>query len=355
MRRTFRDFFLRGSSVTSTRLASERLHTVFAFSLLILAVAPSALADDEDCKVETEPGVFVSCKALLDRAASANRAKAKPKSTKPLPAAPKAAETTESSADKAERAAFAKDVSAAEAARLRDTKIDWTRGKENEDKAAANDEEQRRGLSVLRGAQEDKTPLGQERLRVDHLKSKLYALERSQKPWQRRQLIDLRLEVERALKAQADLERLALGAMQSCRYGKGLTTSVKTFKMTASGPVKLSDAEVRSQAAAADDPVCARNTLVTQEQIDDVNEMHSLRNAIEDGKFGYWDRTKLRAAQDRIARLKQKHFGYKRKTEDIRDVDRVPQMERTDEGRLKVGSGENRFEPLNARNSSARR
>lgn len=316
--------------------------------------APSVFAGEEECKVETEPGVFVSCKELLDRAANAPRPAKK--KAEPEPAAPTKVPPSSEDAEskRPPSAAFPKDISAAEAARLRDTEIDWNRGKEKPADVDKSEESQR-GLSVLKGAQEDKSPLGQERLRVDRLKAKLYALERSQKPWQRRQLIDLRLEVERALKALADIERLALGVMQTCRYGKGLTTSIKTFKMTASGPVKLSDAEVRQQAAAADDPVCARNTLVTQEQIDDVNEMHTLRNALEDGAFGYWDRRKLRAAQDRIAFLKQKHFGYKRKTEDIRDVDRVPTMQRTDEGRLEAGSGENRFKPLNARDSKARR
>ncbi len=82
--------------------------------------------------------------------------------------------------------------------------------------------------------------------------------------------------------------------------------------------------------------------------------MHRLKNEIEDNRFGYWSRTKLRAAQDRIALLKQKHFGYKRSTEDIREVDRVPHLERTNEGRRSVGSGENKAKPLNARDSKAR-
>jgi hypothetical protein len=96
----------------------------------------------------------------------------------------------------------------------------------------------------------------------------------------------------------ADVERIALHRMNVCMTRQGKQVVVKSVRMTAAGPVRLSTAELLAQASPVDPDGCGRIFLVDQALVDRVRRAHELQHILTTTKFGYHEVKERRALED---------------------------------------------------------
>ncbi len=85
----------------------------------------------------------------------------------------------------------------------------------------------------------------------------------------------------------ADVERIALHRLNVCSTRNGSRTVVKNYKMTAAGPVRLSNAELLSQTSFIDPEGCARIELVDEAVVARVKRAHELRHILKTTTFAF--------------------------------------------------------------------
>ncbi len=121
-------------------------------------------------------------------------------------------------------------------------------------------------------------------------------------------LFSLRDEEAAVAKADAilaDVERIALHRMNVCMTRQGKQVVVKSVRMTAAGPVRLTTAELLAQASPVDPDGCGRIFLVDQALVDRIRRAHELQQILTTTKFGYHE-VKIRRELEREQEAIQK-------------------------------------------------
>ncbi len=91
-----------------------------------------------------------------------------------------------------------------------------------------------------------------------------------------------------SLRGMSDLiERIALARLSSCTRALGQPLTVKTWRMTAGGPVALTAKEMVEQVPNGDPEGCERITLMDADTIARVRRLFELRAELATRSFGY--------------------------------------------------------------------
>jgi hypothetical protein len=98
---------------------------------------------------------------------------------------------------------------------------------------------------------------------------------------------EVRTELEATKAILVDVERIALHRMNVCATRNAKGTSVKNYRMTAAGPVRLSTSEMLAQTATVDPDGCARIELVDRAVVDRVKRAHELRKILATTTFPF--------------------------------------------------------------------
>lgn len=140
-------------------------------------------------------------------------------------------------------------------------------------------------------------------LRVDVARLELQLQENEERGLTAARGTEQKLAEARAL--LADAERIALHRMAVCaaRIGKG--SSVKNFRMTAGGPVRLTTREVLAQTSALDPDGCARIELLDQAVVDRLRRAHDIQITLSTVSFPYHRIAERRALEDELAALRK--------------------------------------------------
>lgn len=85
------------------------------------------------------------------------------------------------------------------------------------------------------------------------------------------------------------VERIALARLSSCTRALGHPIVVKTWRMTAGGPVALSAKEMVEQVPNGDPEGCERVTLVDADTVAKARRLFALRSELATRTFGYFD------------------------------------------------------------------
>ncbi len=112
-----------------------------------------------------------------------------------------------------------------------------------------------------------------------------------------------------SLRGMSDLvERIALARLSSCTRALGQPIVVKTWRMTAGGPVALSAKEMVEQVPNGDPEGCERITLMDVDTIAKVRRLFSVRAELDGRSFGYHEvaeRKRLEGERDALERALQ--------------------------------------------------
>ncbi|MDP2344435.1 MAG: hypothetical protein Q8O67_25985 [Deltaproteobacteria bacterium] len=115
--------------------------------------------------------------------------------------------------------------------------------------------------------------------------------------------IELKLEYARGL--LGDAERIGLHRMMVCSARTGRSTSVKNFRMTAAGPVRLTNAELIGQTSVVDPDGCARIELVDQALVDRLKRAHEVKKTLDTVAFPYHRIAERRALEAELKLLQK--------------------------------------------------
>ena len=115
--------------------------------------------------------------------------------------------------------------------------------------------------------------------------------------------VEVKLAEARAL--LGDAERIGLHRMMVCSARTGRTTKVRNFRMTAAGPVRLTNAEVMSQTSVIDPDGCSRIELVDQALVDRLRRAHDVKNTLIKVSFPYHRIAERRALEDELETLEK--------------------------------------------------
>lgn len=122
-----------------------------------------------------------------------------------------------------------------------------------------------------------------------------------------------RPEIVRAAQSKVDelqrmsdlVERIALARLVKCSRTLGTPVVLKTWRMTAGGPVALGAKEMVEQAPDGDPDGCERITLMDADTVAQVRRLFALRGELATRSFGYHavaERKKLEAERDQLER-----------------------------------------------------
>jgi hypothetical protein len=99
------------------------------------------------------------------------------------------------------------------------------------------------------------------------------------------------------------IERIAIHRMDVCSQRRGNKPLLKTFRMTAAGPVLLSAADMMARLPIVDPPGCERIILIDADVVLRVKRRHELRRMLATTSFGYHEVQQRRELERELKEL----------------------------------------------------
>lgn len=109
----------------------------------------------------------------------------------------------------------------------------------------------------------------------------------------------------RACSVRDDVERVALHRMEVCSIRRGNKPMFKHYRMTAGGPVLLTQAQMMAQVPFTDPEGCARIFIIDEATVTRVRRLHEIRHILRTRSFGYRQVADRRALEEELRGLEQ--------------------------------------------------